>query len=570
MRRFAVLLLSGGLIPIFAGLAGAAVSGEFLVVQNVGAGQGGIYGIDATGANTFGIIPGSGSGFGENGPPYGSPDVWDFTQARNNGRIAFTSGRVTGDSTRVYVMNGDGTGATQVTFHNPSAAANQAHFRPSISADGSRIAYINAENIAPAGSISTNQNCSGTENTALWVVNADGSNPHVVRQQYWPYASYCNGGAVQDAVISPDGTKIAVKDTYGNESSCTAELVIINIDGSNPNIIHCYNGNNYWGDPSNGLDWSPDGTKLVASIVCGGSCTQWMIYNTSTWTATTTIPTPSGNDQFLMRFSPDSTMLSYFDNNDPNGGKIHIMDLSGNAISSFNLPGINVSPGGFAGALWWGSSSPGILQSMTLGISSVYVNSCPNFLVQLKPSTFNSSGALVTHGYTGANGNITSGDGASWHVDGFGNAYFNSTRSSGSGTLQLSNFGVSSNIIPLTADPSCTCQTAQSGLTVKRGPQRLVHGAQQQFVQTLTVTNTGSTAVAAPINVVIGNLPGTAIVTNASGTSGCASSGSAFMTVLSSGSLAPGAAVSVQMQSRDPENSALTYSTAVVSGAGAP
>ena len=574
MPRFTPILATGGLIlALGAATAVAAVSGEFLVIQNNVAGRGGIWGIDATGANPFAITPQSGFGFGTSGPPQ-DPNIWEFSQARNNGRIAFSSTRVAGDSRRIYVMNGDATGVSQVTFHNPAASSNQANYRPSISADGSKIVYISDETIAPAGSFSSNANCTGSETTGLWVVNADGSNPHVVRQEYWPYTSNCNAGSVADAVISPDGTKIIVKDTFGNGSGgangCGSELVVINVDGTNPQVIHCYNGNNGWGDPSNGLDWSPDGSKVVATIVCGGSCTQWVVYDTSTWNVISTIPTPSGNDQFMTRFSPDSSLLAYFDNNDPNGGKIHIMDLNGNAVSSFSLPGFNVSPGGFAGALWWGSSSPGTLRSMTLGVSSVYVNACPSYEVQLKPSTFNSTGALVTHGYTSANVNINSGDGDSWHIDGFGNAFFNPTRDSSSGTLQLGHFGVSSDTIPLTVDSACNCEAAQSSLTVTRGPQRLVNSAQQQFLQTITVTNTGSSAVAAPINVVIENLPATATVSNSNGATGCTSPGSAFMTVLENGSLPARASVSVQVQIRDTQNSSLAYSTAVMAGAGAP
>src|ERR1700678_3874815 len=108
----------------------AAATGSFLFVEQVDAGQGGIWGVDVTGTNFFGITAGSGFGFGEPGPPYGSPDIWEFSQAKNNGRIAFMSGMNPNDSQRIYMMNGDGTGVTQVTFHNPSVGFNAGHSEP--------------------------------------------------------------------------------------------------------------------------------------------------------------------------------------------------------------------------------------------------------------------------------------------------------------------------------------------------------------------------------------------------------------------------------------------------------
>jgi hypothetical protein len=323
----------------------------------------------------------------------------------------------------------------------------------------------------------------------------------------------------------------------------------------------------------------------MALVACGGSgdehtCTQWVVWDTSTWDVISVIPTPSGNDEFLTRFSPDSTLLGYYDQN-VTPHTINIMDLYGDPVSSLNMSSVNVSPGGYAGSLVWSAPTPGVLQTMTLGVPSVYVNACQDYTLYLDPSVINSSGALVTHSYTSANGNITSGDGDSWHMDGFGNAFFNAGRSSGSGTLQLSNFGVNSSTVPLTADQNCTCQTSATGMSVTRGGLRYVTSSQDQFVQTLTVKNTTSNAVAGPINVVLEGLTSnlvladgmsrTVILTNASGTSGCTSPGSYFTTAVPAGSsLAPGASASVTLYFRDPSLGSFNYTTAVVAGPGAP
>lgn len=233
MRRFAPIfapILAGSLLLTFAAVSAVAgVTGQFLFIQDAVAGRGGIWGVDATGTNFFGVTAQSGAGAGApiDVPPYPDPNIYEFSQARTNGRIAFSSTTNPNDSRRIYVMNGDGSGVTQVTFHDPAATSSQGHFRPSISTDGSKIAYVNGETIAPPGSISGNNvNCTGSETQGLWVANSDGTNPHVVRSVDYGLTSYCNSGAAVDAVWSPDGTKLLVKDTLGDpNSNCGAEII---------------------------------------------------------------------------------------------------------------------------------------------------------------------------------------------------------------------------------------------------------------------------------------------------------------------------------------------------------
>jgi Tol biopolymer transport system component len=582
MKRFtryyayaSFLLAMATLATIGARPAAAAATGEFLFVENAVAGRGGIWGVDVTGTSFFGITAAQGSGFSVPGPPYPDPNIWEFSQAKNNGRIAFMSSMNPNDSQRIYVMNGDGAGVTEVTFHNPSVGFNQGHFLPSISADGSKIVYVNGETIAPPGTQGANgADCSGSNSQSFWVVNSDGTDPHVIRQPT-DYDSHCNHGQAGEAVWSPDGSKLLVSDGFGDFTTspgCQYEIVVVDSSGNPIKTLACNNGA---GITQVGLDWSPDGTKAMALVACGGgggqhTCTQWVVWDTSTWDVISTIPTPSGNDEFLTRFSPDSSLLGYYDQN-TNPHTIQIMDLSGNPVSSLNMSSVNVSPGGFAGSLVWSSSMPGTLHTITLGVPSVYVNACSGYTLYLDPSVFNSSGALVTHGYTSANIDINSGDGDSFHVDGFGNAFFNATRNSGSGTLQLSNFGINSPTVSVTADQNCTCQATASGISVTRGGLRYVTSSQDQFVQTLTVKNATGSTVAGPINVVLENLTSTVILTNASGTSGCASPGSYFTTAVPAGSsLAPNATASVVLYFRDPSLAGFNYTTAVVAGAGAP
>jgi hypothetical protein len=261
-------------------------------------------------------------------------------------------------------------------------------------------------------------------------------------------------------------------------------------------------------------------------------------------------------------------MLAIADGN--NGGTVRVVDLSGNSIANISTLGKeNMAPG--YDAFWWSAKSPGTLGSMTLGVPSVYVNACTNYTVLLQPSTYNTSGTLLSHGFGGANVNITSGDGDSWFLDAFGPFQYSQTRDSASGTLQLTNFSVSSNTVPLTVDSTCTCQTPGSaGLTLRRSGMRYVLGSEDQMVQTLTVTNSTGGSVASPINIVISSLSPAVTLTNLSGTSGCTQSGSPYVTALQSGSLAAGASVSVELIFRDPLLSGFTYTTTVTAGFGAP
>ncbi len=569
-----------GSLPGLCGTAGpSSLSGEFLF--RTGGSGGGITGVDASGSNYFGIIPPS--GFGNFGP-VGTPDIKEFTQARANGRIAFSSGRDSNDSWRIYVINGDGTGLRQVTFHDPKAGNAEPHSRPAISPDGSKIAYINGETIAPPGTISGNgADCSGQETQGVWMVNADGTNPHLVKSQNWSFVSYCNAGSIFDVGWSADGTKLVVKDAQGDSAAgCKNEILLMNADGSGQSAVSgtCNN----W-DPANvphhGLDWSPDGTKLIALIdsatfgSCGGNaCPGWFIWDTSTWDVITTIADTQYGDAET-RFSPDSRLFGISAHLSNGHGGLVTMDLSGNQISSidtyYSATGeLNTD----AGALWWGAANPGTLASMTVGVPAVYVNACPNYSVWLQPSVYNTAGALVTHGYTGLNvaNNSAFGDNDSWVVDAFGFAAFVAGRSSGGATVQLTNMAVASNAVPLTSDQNCTCQTsAGSSLSVTRSGLRYVASSQQQFVQTVTVKNNTMSPVSGPINIVIENLTGTVTLTNLSGTSGCAASGSPYMTVVPSGSaLGAGQSSTVTLYFRDPSLNGFTYSTAVTAGAGAP
>jgi hypothetical protein len=93
---------------------------------------------------------------------------------------------------------------------------------------------------------------------------------------------------------------------------------------------------------------------------------------------------------------------------------------------------------------------------------------------------------------------------------------------------------------------------------------------QKLFLQADTLKNNGATAIAAPIYVAIDNLSANATLANANGTLACNTPASPYVVALSTGSLAPGASIAVQLQFSDPSLAAFTYSTRVLAGAGQP
>ncbi len=217
----------------------------------------------------------------------------------DGGKVAFAEFDDTGgqfNSEQIWVMNGDGTGQTQLTH----SGNNFINTDPAISPDGSKIAWIGAD-VSGSGTTGFDlyeMNTDGTNPTQLtnttqddknpefspdgskivfvratgsnqiWLMNADGSNPHVL----------LDNPGVQDVSPSwsPDGTKIVYSDS-------TNGLSVMNADGSNPTPLHDASGHAIAGqDPA----WSPDGTKIAFYYVPNGGGSEGIF----------TIPAGGGSD----------------------------------------------------------------------------------------------------------------------------------------------------------------------------------------------------------------------------------------------------------------------------------
>jgi hypothetical protein len=84
----------------------------------------------------------------------------------------------------------------------------------------------------------------------------------------------------------------------------------------------------------------------------------------------------------------------------------------------------------------------------------------------------------------------------------------------------------------------------------------------KQYSGALTITNTSSAALPAPLQLVRSNLPGGDTLANATGTGAAGP----YITAVSSGSLAAGASVQVTVRIDAPQSAAPTFTPLVYSG----
>ena len=142
----------------------------------------------------------------------------------------------------IFVMNADGTHVRQLTQRRGTFRTED--HAPSWSRDGKRIAFMSANTtFRPAGA------------SVIYVINADGTHPRIVRSlsHAWP-----GGGA---PAWSPDGKRILYSTycLFGNcgQAPTGAQLFTIGADGKGLRQLTHVGGNAIRGS------WSPDGTKIA-------------------------------------------------------------------------------------------------------------------------------------------------------------------------------------------------------------------------------------------------------------------------------------------------------------------
>ena len=89
----------------------------------------------------------------------------------------------------------------------------------------------------------------------------------------------------------------------------------------------------------------------------------------------------------------------------------------------------------------------------------------------------------------------------------------------------------------------------------------------QHYLQQIAITNTGATAQAGPIYLVLDSLSANASLVNASGVTNNPPAGSIYVVMPgTAGGLAPGATTTIALEFTDPANAAITYVTRVLHG----
>jgi Tol biopolymer transport system component len=144
----------------------------------------------------------------------------------------------------LFVANPDGSHETQITF----PAANQLDYTQNWSPDGSQLAF------------ERDTFMSHSETSEIWVVNADGSNPH--RLFPCPGDDVCGGAHL--ASWSPDGQWIAFSLATGpvtHHQSADVSIWAIHPDGTGLRQITHPIG--FQRSEDFDPQWSPDGTRIV-------------------------------------------------------------------------------------------------------------------------------------------------------------------------------------------------------------------------------------------------------------------------------------------------------------------
>jgi TolB protein len=249
----------------------------------------------------------------------------------NGGRIAFTCTR--GNYNQLCLVNRDGSGLTQLSDMNAS------NYYPTFSPDGNALLFASNRNgpfdlyllvfgqkelaqltknvgdvvspdYSPDGrKIVFVNRVSSDAPTSIWMVNADGVNPHQV---------YTGSDTIVAVAWSPDGEKIA----YAMSVGIPQEYEIFTMDTNGKNHLQISQGLKGIGGS---IDWSPDGKNL---LVYAGPYGNKDIFTIEVSTGKNTQITHGGNNAGAS-YSPDGRYIVFNSLRNNDQADLYIMRSNG-------------------------------------------------------------------------------------------------------------------------------------------------------------------------------------------------------------------------------------------------
>ncbi|MFN8412961.1 MAG: hypothetical protein U0Z26_11280, partial [Anaerolineales bacterium] len=248
----------------------------------------------------------------------------------NGGRIVFTCTR--GDYNQLCIVNRDGTGYTQLTDMEAS------NYYPVFTPDGGGLLFSSNRNgsfdlyllqfdqkqlvqltnnignvISPDYSpdgrqiVFANQVAGGQ--TSIWMMNADGLNPHLV---------YEGSNTIVAVAWSPNGEKIA----YAMSVGVPQEYEIFTMDTNGKNHTRVSQGLKGIGGS---LDWSPDSNTL---LIYAGPYADKDIFRIEAITGSYTQLTDGGNNAGAV-YSPDGRFIVFNSLRNNDQADLYIMRADG-------------------------------------------------------------------------------------------------------------------------------------------------------------------------------------------------------------------------------------------------
>ncbi len=258
----------------------------------------------------------------------------------NGGRIAFTCTR--GDYNQLCMINRDGTGLAQLTDMEAS------NYYPTFTPDGGSLLFSSNRNgtfdlylllfsekqlfqitknignvvspdYSPDGRRIVFANRAADGPTSIWMVNADGLNPHLV---------YAGANTIVAAAWSPDGERIA----YAMSVGIPQEYEIFTMDTDGKNHIRLSQGLNGIGGS---IDWSPDSKNI---LIYAGVFGDKNIYRLDAETGAATQLTDGGNNAGAS-YSPDGLYIVFNSLRNDDQADLYIMRANGeNQVQLTNHP----------------------------------------------------------------------------------------------------------------------------------------------------------------------------------------------------------------------------------------